>query len=135
MAGGQGGSGDYADDLNRSPVPSGVGLRHVTAAWSPTSPFKHIREASTEGLSISHAPWHCYQKSEHPLARLAHPSQVGAVGAAVQRGHQDVVVGRCDVWRVRDQRLRFRQRCGAGEEAAVVHLLVSRQRLAVQLAA
>jgi hypothetical protein len=63
------------------------------------------------------------------LVRLAHPSQVGAVRAAVQRGHQDVVVGRRDVRRIRDQRLCVRQRCSAGKEAAVVHLRASRQRL------
>ena len=38
--------------------------------------------------------------SGHDLVRLAHPSQVGAVRAAVQRGHQEVIIGRSDVRRV-----------------------------------
>ena len=50
-----------------------------------------------------------------------HPREIGAVSAAVQGGHQDVVIGRRDVRRVGDQRAAC-QRPRALEEAAVMHL-------------
>ena len=54
-------------------------------------------------------------------ASLTHPCEVGAVGAAVQGGHEDVVIGRRDVRRISDQRP-ARQIPRALEEAAIVHL-------------
>ena len=98
---------------------------HMTAGWAWDTSRPDARVCTQVRGQARRWSW-------HDLVRLAHPSQIGAVRAAIERGHQEIIIGRSDVRRVGHQCLCLRQRSGASKEAAVVHLRTRQAAIELQ---